>query len=92
MVGTFAMSAGVLLSGLPQFLAQEYGLNQIESIRPLFLLYSIIGVALSGIYYLISNEVEVQVNNNTNRLSKPIKQALSPKSKQIVGKLLLFLL
>ena len=83
MVGTFAMSAGVLLSGLPQILAQEYGLNQIESIRPLFLLYSIIGVALSGIYYLISNKVEVQVNKGSKRL----KETLSPKSKQIVGKL-----
>ena len=36
MVGTFAMSAGVLLSGFPQILAQQYGLNQIESIKPLF--------------------------------------------------------
>ena len=88
MVGTFAMSAGVLLSGLPQIIAQQYGLNQIESIKPLFLLYSIIGLAVLGIYYLISNKVEVQVNNNNNNnLSKPLKQTLSPKSKQIVGKL-----
>jgi MFS family permease len=89
MVGTFAMSAGVLLSGLPQLIAQHYGLNQTESIRPLFLLYSIIGLAVLGIYYLISNNVEVQVNNNdnNNKDSKPVKQVLSPKSKQIVGKL-----
>ncbi|MGA7899998.1 MAG: MFS transporter [Nitrososphaeraceae archaeon] len=87
MVGTFAMSAGVLLSGLPQIIAQQYGLNQIESIRPLFLLYGIIGLAVLGIYYLISNKVEVQMNGNNYNLSKPLKQALSPKSKQIVGKL-----
>ena len=87
MVGTFAMSAGILLSGLPQIIAQQYGLNQIESIRPLFLLYGIIGLAVLGIYYLISNKVEVQVNGNNYNLSKPLKQALSPKSKQIVGKL-----
>jgi MFS family permease len=88
MVGTFAMSAGVLLSGLPQLIAQQYGLNQTESIRPLFLLYSIIGLAVLGIYYLITNKVEVQVNNNdNNKLSRPVKQVLSPKSKQIVGKL-----
>ena len=86
MVGTFAMSAGVLLSGLPQIIAQQYGLNQIESIKPLFLLYSIIGLVVLGIYYLISNKVEVQTNNN-NKLSKPLKQTLSPNSKQIVGKL-----
>lgn len=87
MVGTFAMSAGVLLSGLPQIIAQQYGLNQIESIRPLFLLYGFIELAVLGIYYLISNKVEVQVNGNNYNLSKPLKQALSPKSKQIVGKL-----
>ena len=84
MVGTFAMSAGVLLSGLPQILAQQYGLNQIESIRPLFLLYSIIGLAVLCIYYLISNKVEVQTNSMRH---KPLRETLSPKSKQIVGKL-----
>jgi MFS family permease len=84
MVGTFAMSAGVLLSGLPQILAQQYGLNQIQSIRPLFLLYSIIGLAVLGIYYLISNKVEVQTNSMRH---KPLRETLSPQSKQIVGKL-----
>jgi MFS family permease len=84
MVGTFAMSAGVLLSGLPQILAQQYGLNQIESIRPLFLLYSIIGLAVLCIYYLISNKVEVLTNSMRH---KPLRETLSPKSKQIVGKL-----
>ena len=84
MVGTFAMSAGVLLSGLPQILAQQYGLNQIQSIRPLFLLYSIIGLAVLGIYYLISNKVEVQTNSMRH---KPLRKTLSPQSKQIVGKL-----
>ncbi|HEY7080608.1 MAG TPA: MFS transporter [Nitrososphaeraceae archaeon] len=85
MVGTFAMSAGILLSGLPQILAQQYGLNQIESIRPLFLLYSIIGLAVLGIYYLISNKVEVVQTNSMRH--KPLRETLSPKSKQIVGRL-----
>jgi MFS family permease len=89
MVGTFAMSAGVLLSGLPQIIAQNYGVSQIESIRPLFLFYSIIGLAVLGVYYLISDKVEIQASNSNNNsnLSKPLKQVLSPKSKQIVGKL-----
>jgi MFS family permease len=91
MVGTFAMSAGVLLSGFPGLLEYHYGFNQIESIRPLFLFYSIIGLGVLGIYFLISNKVEIGRNNNnnntTNNLSKPLKQALSPKSKRIVGKL-----
>lgn len=96
MVGTFAMSAGILLSGLPRIFVQHYGLNQIESVRPLFLLYSIIGLGVLGIYFLVSKRVEIDLgmgnNNNNNEkiitnLSKPVKQALSPKSKEIVGKL-----
>ncbi len=58
MVGTFAMSAGVLLSALPHVFVQQYGLNQIESIKPLFVLYSIIGLGVLGIYFLISSRVE----------------------------------
>ena len=94
MVGTFAMSAGILLSGLPRIFVQHYGLNQIESIRPLFLLYSVIGLGVLGIYFLVSKNVEVDLGNGDNNknniitnLSKPVKQALSPKSKEIVGKL-----
>ena len=95
MVGTFAMSAGILLSGLPRIFVQHYGLNQIESVRPLFLLYSIIGLGVLGIYFLVSKRVEIDLgmgdhNNNQKiitNLSKPVKQALSPKSKEIVGKL-----
>ena len=90
MVGTFAMSAGVLVSGLPEFFVHEYGLSQIESIKPLFLLYSIIGLAVLGIYCLLSTKVEIQINNNNdknNDHSRPLKQVLTPKSKQIISKL-----
>lgn len=96
MVGTFAMSAGVLLSGFPSILELQYGLNQIQSIRPLFLLYSICGLGVSGIYLLLSNKIEVEGddnnnnnnnNNNTIKRPKPLRQTLSPKSKEIVGKL-----
>lgn len=90
MVGTFAMSAGILLSGLPQIFVQQYGLNQIESIKPLFVLYSIIGLGVLGIYFLISNKVEINRNNDnatTTNISKPLKSTLSPKSKEVVGKL-----
>ena len=90
MVGTFAMSAGILLSGLPKIFVQQYGLNQIESIKPLFVLYSIIGLGVLGIYFLISNKVEINRNNDnatTTNISKPLKSTLSPKSKEVVGKL-----
>ena len=56
MVGTFAMSAGVLLSGLPEILQQFYGLNQVESIKPLFAIYSLLAVAVIGIYLLLSKK------------------------------------
>jgi MFS family permease len=59
MAGTFAMSAGVLLSGLPHVFAQQYDWNQIESIKPLFVLYSTIGLGALGIYFLISSRVEL---------------------------------
>src|SRR5919199_2818995 len=93
MAGTFAMSAGVLLSGLPHIFAQQYGWNEIESIKPLFVLYGIIGLGVLGIYFVISSRVELSVNNNNgddcNATNKPIpfKQTLSPKSREIVGKL-----
>src|ERR687886_1529205 len=85
MAGTFAMSAGVLLSGLPHIFAQQYGWNEIESIKPLFVLYGIIGLGVLGIYFVISSRVELSVNNNNTSI--PLKQTLSPKSKEIVGKL-----
>jgi MFS family permease len=89
MAGTFAMSAGILVTGLPQIFAQQYGLNQIESIKPLFLLYSIIGLGVLGIYFVISNRIEVNMNMNTSTTNRPrlFKQTLSPKSKEIVTKL-----
>jgi MFS family permease len=89
MTGTFAMSAGILVTGLPQIFAQQYGLNQIESIKPLFLLYSIIGLGVLEIYFVISNRIEVNRNMNTSTTNTPrlFKQTLSPKSKEIVTKL-----
>lgn len=84
-VGTFAMSAGVLLSGLPEILQHSYGLNQVESIKPLFLLYSLLAVVVIGIYLLLSRKIELEVNNQYEKESST--RILSPKSKGIVGKL-----
>jgi predicted MFS family arabinose efflux permease len=97
MVGTFAMSAGVLVSGLPGII-QHQGLSEIASIRPLFLLYSILGVAVLASYLLLSKKVELTEKDDqeTKELgsdekkkprSKPLTQTLSPESKRIVGKL-----
>ena len=60
MVGTFAMSAGVLVSGLPGIIQHQFGLSEIRSISPLFLLYSILGVAVLATYLLLSKKVELK--------------------------------
>jgi MFS family permease len=92
MAGTFAMSVGVLLSGFPRVFELQYGLNQIQSIKLLFLLYSVFGLGVLGIYFFLSNKIEVESNNNNynntiKRPKKPLRQTLSPESKEIVGKL-----
>jgi len=95
MAGTLAMAAGVLLSGLPTILQQQLQyfdimLNQIGSIKLLFVLYSLLGIALIGIYLLLSQKIEVQKDkgedrNDSNLLTK--RSFLSPQSKDIVLRL-----
>ena len=82
MAGTLAMAVGVLLSGLPAILQQQlqyFGimLNQIGSIKLLFVLYSLLGIAIIGIYLLLSQKIEVQKDkgedrNDSNLLTKRI--------------------
>ncbi|MDQ3873273.1 MAG: MFS transporter [Thermoproteota archaeon] len=86
MAGTFAMSLGTLLSGLPSLLQQHYGLTQVDSIKPLFLLYSALGVATIVIYLFLSSKIEAP-SPSSNYVSKPPTKTLSPNSKRIVGKL-----
>jgi len=96
MVGTFAMSAGVLVSGLPGIIQHQFGLSEIGSISPLFLLYSFLGVAVLATYLLLSKKVELkgkadkeakaQVQVQGGDLER-VTQTLSPASKKIVGKL-----
>lgn len=93
MAGTFAMSAGVLVSGLPEIIQHQYGLNQIDSIRLLFLAYSILGIGVLGIYLSLSKRVEIiqgregGEDQGEKRIPKPLTQTLSPTSKKIVAKL-----
>jgi len=42
LVGMLAMSAGILVSSLASYF-EQYGLNQVESIKSLFVFYSILG-------------------------------------------------
>ena len=97
MVGTFAMSAGVLLSGLPSVLQYYYQLNDIQSIKPLFLLYGILGLVVLLIYLNLSNKIEIGIlddkDNKKNQMrittneSRLTAKTLSPKSKEIITKL-----
>jgi len=83
MVGTFAMSVGILLSGLPSLLQEQfYGLSEVESIKSLFILYSILGLVVLVIYAMLSRDIEVK-----QETKRTVKQTLSPRSKQVVAKL-----
>jgi len=83
MVGTFAMSAGIILSGLPSLLQEQYfGMNHIDSFKILFMLYSILGLVVMIIYFMISKDIEIKP-----KVNKSVMQTLSPRSKKIVAKL-----
>jgi len=83
MLGTFAMSGGILLSGLPSLLQEQYSaLSNVESIKILFGLYSTVGLVVMIIYIMVSGEIEIK-----SSIKRTVKQTLSPKSKRIVGKL-----
>lgn len=84
MVGMFAMSAGVLLSGFPQILQNHLEFSQIDSFKPLFTVYAIAGIVSAIIYYFLSKEIELQTQTKSNSL---IHGNLSPKSKKIIWKL-----
>ena len=83
MLGTFAMSGGILLSGLPSLLQEQYSaLSNVESIKILFGLYSTVGLVVMIIYIMVSGEIEIK-----SSIKRTVKQTLSPKSKRTVGKL-----
>ena len=83
MVGTFAMSAGIILSGLPSLLQEHYfAMNNVDSFKILFMMYSILGLVVMIIYLMISKDIEIKPNVKTT-----VRQPLSSRSKKIVGKL-----
>ncbi len=83
MVGTFAMSGGVLVSGLPNFLEQHYGLDQISAIKTLFVFYAILALVVMAIYLALSKGVEIQSKNGQ---SIP-QNKISPQTRGIITKL-----
>jgi len=83
-VGTFAMSAGVLVSGLPSILQQNYGFDQIGAMKSLFLIYAACAIVVLVIYLILSKNIEVKDGAPKSGLS--IKN-ISPKSRGIIAKM-----
>ncbi|MDE1830814.1 MAG: MFS transporter [Thaumarchaeota archaeon] len=81
--GTFAMSAGVLLAGLPSML-QNYGFDKINAIKLLFLVYASCAIVVLVIYLALSKNVEVKDNVPKSGLSL---KNISPKSRGIIAKM-----
>ena len=84
MLGTFAMSAGVLVAGMSEYLQATFNLSEPASVKPLFLLYSVLGLITIIIFALMSKGVEIRSREVPK---KPVYQLLSPKSRKIVTKL-----
>jgi MFS family permease len=83
-VGTFAMSAGVLVSGLPSILQQHYGFDQIGAIKSLFLIYAACAMVVLVIYLVLSKNIEVKDGAPKSGLST---KNISPKSRGIIAKM-----
>ena len=83
-VGTFAMSAGVLVSGLPSILQQQYGFDQIGAIKSLFLIYAACAIVVLAIYLVLSKNIEVKDGEPKSGLST---KNISPKSRGIIAKM-----
>ncbi|HSE99256.1 MAG TPA: MFS transporter [Nitrososphaeraceae archaeon] len=83
MAGTFAMGAGILIVHVPSIIQNELEFDQIYAIELLFLLYSLLGILVIGIYLKLSSAIEIK----KEKTLKPISKTLNPKSKKIVTKL-----
>lgn len=84
MLGTFAMSGGVLVSGLPHVFSQQFGLDKITSIKMLFVAYAACALVSLIIYLALSSKIEAASKRQNATLPH---QSLSPKSRSIVTKM-----
>lgn len=83
MVGTFAMSGGVLLSGLPHVFSQQFGLDQINAIKLLFLAYAACAIGALAIYLVLSPEIEIKSQNKDTNSFRNI----TPQSRSVIKKI-----
>jgi MFS family permease len=84
MVGTFAMSGGVLVSGLPHFFSQQFGLDEINAIKILFVFYAMCALGSLAIYLLLSSKIEIQ--SKDGKIDSSFS-SISPKSRGIITKM-----
>jgi MFS family permease len=77
-----ALAAGALVGGIPHLLSASYGFNETEVIRSLFLVYSLVGLAMAAIYSRMTNRVEVG-----EPLTPRPSTSLSPESKRVIARL-----
>ncbi|MGB9002729.1 MAG: MFS transporter, partial [Nitrosotalea sp.] len=83
MVGTFAMSGGVLLSGLPHIFSQQFGLDQISAIKVLFLAYAACALSALAIYLALSPQIEIKSENKKTNSFRNI----TPQSSSVIKKM-----
>ena len=83
MVGTFAMSGGVLLSGLPHILSQQFGLGQIPAIKVLFLAYAVCALGALAIYLVLSPKIETTSKNK----DASSLRSITPQSRSVIKKM-----
>lgn len=83
MVGTFAMSGGVLLSGLPNILSQQLGLGHIPAIKLLFLAYAACALGALVIYLVLSPKIEIKSKNKDASSFRSI----TPQSQSVIKKM-----
>ncbi|MGI0087376.1 MAG: MFS transporter [Nitrosotalea sp.] len=83
MVGTFAMSGGVLLSGLPHIFSQQFGLDQIDAIKILFLAYAACALCVLAIYLVLSPKIETRSKNKDVNSFRNI----TPQSRSVIKKM-----
>ncbi|MDE1726598.1 MAG: MFS transporter [Thaumarchaeota archaeon] len=84
MVGMFAMSGGVLLSGLPHIFSQKFGLDETSAIKFLFIAYAACALGALAIYLVLSPKIEAQSKNS--KTNSPFS-GITQKSRGIITKM-----
>jgi predicted MFS family arabinose efflux permease len=82
MIGRLASSAGALMSVLPSLFESSFHLGEIESYRPLFVIYSVAAGVAAILYLWMSNGVE---SKSTQDVIQRVE--ISAKSKRLIERL-----